>query len=114
MSKATVPLGKRSLAALLPKLAKELRELLELDELPQLADQISRLKVIDRCRCDDEFCGTFYTAPPPKGAWGPTLQTIPLELGDSYLILDVVKGKIVLVEVLHRDDVRDRLREVFP
>jgi hypothetical protein len=83
-------------------LAEELRILLINDNQNELASQIEMLH-IDRCRCGDDFCATFYTAPKPKGAWGAQHETIPLDCEGGYLNLDVVDGKIVSIEVLYRD-----------
>src|SRR5206468_6841739 len=37
----------------------------------ELAETISALSVVDRCRCGDAFCAMIYTAPRPAGASGP-------------------------------------------
>jgi hypothetical protein len=98
----------------LPELAEELRILLEEDSQPQLASQVSSIRIVDRCRCGDDFCATFYTAPKPKGAWGPGHETIALECGDGYLNIDVLDGRIVEVEVLYRDALRAKLHQAVP
>jgi major membrane immunogen (membrane-anchored lipoprotein) len=98
----------------LPELAEELRTLLEKDGESQLAAQISSLHIVDRCRCGDDFCATFYTAPKPKGAYGAKHETIALDIEDGYLNVDVNDGKIVCVEVLYRDEIRDKLLRQMP
>ena len=99
----------------LPELAEELRRLLEADTEAELARQIPTLCIVDRCRCGDYFCATFYTAPKPKGgAWGPDHETISLDCEDGYLNVDVLDGKIVSVEVLYRDATRVKLHRAVP
>jgi hypothetical protein len=98
----------------LPELAEELQMLLGNADQAELASQIGSLQIIDRCRCGDDFCGTFYTIPKPKGAWGVGHETIPLDCEDCYLNVDVVDGKIVSVEVLYRDAIRNTLIQLLP
>ena len=103
------------LTASLPDVATELARLLATEGLDALAQQVATLPVVDRCRCEDSFCATFYTATPPKGAWGPGHKTIPLLDANGRMVnVDVLNGAIVAVEVLDRDELRDRLRELFP
>ena len=99
-------------ADLLPKLAAELAAALEHEGHPHLADQVPQLRIVDRCRCGDDFCGTFYAVPPPRRGWGPGHDT--LTFGRTDLIVDIVNGRIVCVEVLYRDEVRDALARAFP
>src|SRR6185436_9277691 len=48
------------LREVLPAFANELRDLLnQLGEV-ELANQVAGLRLVDRCRCGDDFCGTFY------------------------------------------------------
>ena len=49
----------------LPTLAVELRTLLVEQNEPELAAQIPGLRIVDRCRCGDGFCATFYVRPKP-------------------------------------------------
>ena len=99
----------------LPALAAELTELLDAAGYNELAAQIPELTITDRCRCGDAFRATVYTAPRPRGAWGPGHETIPLDATAAGMInLDVVDGRIVEIEVLFRDDIRAAVREVLP
>jgi hypothetical protein len=77
----------------------------EQDE-PDLAAQVPGLRIVDRCRCGDDFCATFYVRPKPKGTYGPDHRNVALTPKEGMLILDVVGEKIAGVEVLYRDDVR--------
>ena len=97
-----------------PELAAELRTLLGIAGQAELASQIASLQIIDRCRCGDDFCATFYTILKPKGARGVGHETIPLDCEDGHLNVDVVDGGIVSVEVLYRDSVRDKLLQLLP
>ena len=56
----------------------------------------------------------FYVLPKPPGAYGPGLRNVSLEPERGLLILDVVNVKIAAVEVLYRDEVRDKLLVEFP
>ncbi len=67
-----------------------------------------KLSVIERCRCGDDVL------PKPAGAYGPGLRIVSLEPARGFLILDVVNDKIAAVEVLYRDEIRQRLPDEFP
>jgi len=98
----------------LPSLAVELEELLKKEGHVDLAAQISGLKIVDRCRCGDDFCASFYTEQKPQGAYGAGHRCVELEPKAGMLILDVVVDKIVHVEVLYRHDIREKLLASFP
>ena len=98
----------------LPDLAGELERLLAKDGEHDLAAQVQQLCIVDRCRCGDDFCATFYTVPRPSGAWGPNHRNVSLDCERGMLILDVVDEIITCVEVLFRDEVRQRLSEIVP
>ncbi len=97
----------------LPAFAAELEALL-LEEEPALAVQVRGLTIVDRCRCGDDFCATFYSEPRPEGSYGPSHRNVPLDPGQGMLILDVVGTKIACVEVLYRDEIREVLHSVLP
>lgn len=102
------------LKQVLPEFAAELRTLLEKDDEIQLAEQVSNLRIVDRCRCEENSCATFYTFPKPKDAWGAGHENIVLDATEGLLVLDVVDRKIVCVEVLDRNDVREKLLNRMP
>ena|ERR1700722_4559 len=52
--------GTKLLADMFPALSTELKELLANIREAGLAAQLPGLAIIDRCRCGDDFCGTFY------------------------------------------------------
>jgi hypothetical protein len=102
------------LVELFPELAAELEQLLLQRGESELARQVSKLPVIDRCRCGDDFCGKFYVLRKPKRAYGPGHRNVSLEPKRGMLILDVVAERIAAVEVLYRDAIRQRLIVEFP
>jgi hypothetical protein len=102
------------LAETLPQLARELEELLKRQGEPELAAQVSHLAIVDRCRCGDEFCSSFYTQPKPDGRCGPYHRCMDLDADEGMLIVDVVADTIAHVEVLNRDDIRKKLVEALP
>ena len=102
------------LVDLFPELSAELEQLLFEQGESELARQVSTLSVVDRCRCGDDFCSTFYALPKPDGAYGPRHRNVSLAPQQGMLILDVVAERIAAVEVLFRDAVRRRLIIEFP
>jgi hypothetical protein len=94
------------LRQVLPYLTQELWDLLMIEGEPELAEQVLDLRIVDRCRCGDDFCATFYVRPKPKGSYGPDHRNLPLTPKDGMLVLDLVGGKMMAVEVLYRDEVR--------
>jgi hypothetical protein len=102
------------LTNVLPKLAVELEQLLREHGEPELAAQVSTLAIVDRCRCGDDFCSSFYTQPKPKGAYGSEYRAIDLDAARGMVIVDVVSGRIAHVELLNRDDVRRVLIKALP
>jgi hypothetical protein len=102
------------LTEILPVLADELELLLKKSGEPELAAQVPQLAIVDRCRCGDDFCASFYTEPKPEGTYGAGHRCMELEPAKGMLILDVVAGAIVHVEVLYRDEIRKQLIAALP
>jgi len=102
------------LSATLPTFYAELLQLLHVANEPELAAQLPTLRIVDRCRCGDDFCASFYTLPKPKGAYPPGIRTIELEPERGMIILDVLDEKIAHVEVLYRDEIRAALLAALP
>jgi hypothetical protein len=102
------------LVEMFPALSVELQQLLAERGESGPAAQVPELNVIERCRCGDDFCGMFYVLPKPAGAYGPGLRNVSLEPERGMLILDVVNDKIAAVEVLYREEIRQRLLHEFP
>jgi hypothetical protein len=77
-----------------------------------LAHQVKNLTIYDRCRCGDSFCSSFYTVaerttPYPKG-----FRTLALRLGELHL--DVIGSTILHVELLYRDDIKEKIVSALP
>lgn len=86
-----------------PILASELRAALIDEDEPALADYVGEARIVQLCDCSDDFCQSFYTAPPPDGPWGHGHRNIWLTPPwQGMLILDVVGDSITYVEVLDR------------
>jgi hypothetical protein len=103
----------RLLAETLPKFSAELTHLLEQNGEPELARQVTTLRIVKRCSYDDDFCSSFYTQPKPSGAYGPNHRNVALRPTSGDIILDVVNDQICFVEVLCRDDVRAALKSAL-
>jgi len=97
-----------------PELAAELRALLIAEKEPELSAQVDSLRLVERCRCRDDFCAMFYTSAPPDGAWGKGHRNVALNPKKGDLILDVVDNHIVAVEVLFHPEVRRKLDDLLP
>jgi hypothetical protein len=95
-------------------MASELGGLLQRSGEDQLAKTVGGLVVVDRCQCGDDFCATLYTALRPQGAWGEGHRSVPLDPQRGFLILDVFNERIVEVEVLYRDEIRESLLTLMP
>jgi len=93
----------------MPEFSRELRELIVKAQRPELAQKIEALLFVDRCRCDDEFCSSFYTAPKPNGAYGAGHSNLVLSPKEGMIVLDLVDDEIRYVEVIDRQDVREVL-----
>ena len=66
------------LVDVVPELVSELERLLIQEGDSGLAACVGALRIVDGCRCSDNFCATFYTAPRPVGAFGPGHRTVAL------------------------------------
>ena len=98
----------------LPDLAEELTSLLRKKNERGLVEQVPFLRLVDRCRCGDDFCATLYTAPQPNGAYGPNHESLSLNPASGQLILDLVDRTIVCIEILFREGLRSRVLQLFP
>jgi hypothetical protein len=102
------------LTEIFPPLARELELLLKNQGEVELAAQVSQLVIVDRCRCGDDFCSSFYTQPKPQGSYEPGHRCMDLDAAEGMLVLDVVAGKIAYIEVLNRNDMRRKLIAALP
>jgi hypothetical protein len=97
-----------------PELVLELKRLLVQAGENSLAAHANDLRILDRCRCGDDICATFYTAPRPVGVWGTGHRTIALAPYTGYLNVDVVGPDIAQVEVLFRDELKAKIHAPIP
>ena len=96
---------------LFPELAKHILQDLRRLKRNDLAAEMMNLRVVDRCRCGEAICGTFYTQDADLreriGASGIDLM---LECGATITEL---KGRIVRIETLD-PQVTETLCRVIP
>ncbi len=97
-----------------PNLANELAELLHDVGEHSLARQVLDCRILDRCRCGDDFCAMMYSAPPPRpGPWPRPHRNVAFFDG-PLLVLDVVHEELAAIEVLDRDEIRQKLLRLMP
>jgi hypothetical protein len=86
-----------------PRLAAELMVALQETGEGGLAEQVDSLRMLRDCGCGDACCQSFYTQPPPAGAYGPGHRNVGLSpYWPGMLVLDVVDDLIMFVEVIDR------------
>jgi hypothetical protein len=102
------------LREVLPSVARELEQLLKNEGELELAAQVPELLIVERCRCGDDFCASFYTQPKPKDGYPPGYRSVEVEPAEGMIIVDVVADKIAHVEILYRDDIRKNLLMLLP
>src|SRR5690348_11953150 len=105
---------KRRLLEMFPELVSELQQLLLEENEAELATQVPDLDVVDRCRCDCYSCAMFYVLPKPEGSYGPQHRNVALSPEEGMVILDVVADRIAAIEILDRDEIRQKLLIEFP
>jgi hypothetical protein len=103
--------SRRTVQDLFPPFAAELEELCRQEGHDDLAGQVAALPVVARCKCGQGNCAHFYTAPPPRGAYGPGHSNVVLPADRGLVVLDLVNGRIAAVEVLDRPEVKRALDE---
>ena len=95
-----------NLEAQWPVLSEQLRQSLRGAGEGDLADGVAEMHVIARCDCGDGSCQSFYTEPPPEGAYPYPDRARNLCFEDpgwdGMLILDIVDERIHFVEVIDR------------
>jgi len=83
-----------------PEFSPKLVSALEADGEHELAIAAGDLRVVAPCRCNDEFCQSFYTAPRPNGPYGAGHRNVMPDFDTGMVVLDVVHGRIMFVEIL--------------
>jgi hypothetical protein len=99
--------------AVLPRLAERIEAALRAQGEPRLADQVDSLRLTDVCRCDQPYCASFHTLDRPFKRWFLRGRQVEVQDGGpGEIVVDVVRGEIAYVEVLHLDDVREALAQL--
>lgn len=102
------------LSSVLPTLAVEIHDFLVKRGKPELASHVPSLRLVDHCRCGEDFCSLFYVMPKPKGAYGPVHWTLDLQPELGMMLIDIVGEILAAAEVLYRDEVREAIKTVLP
>ena len=98
----------------LPGFAREVEQRLREAGREDLAGQVTRLRITDRCRCGDDFCASLYTESRPAGGWRQRHETVPIGGRKGLINVDAMMGRIVAIEVLFRPEVRRALEHLVP
>ncbi len=97
-------------ATVLPGLAERIEAALRARGEDRLADQVGTLRITAVCPCEQPFCGSFHTLTRPFKRWFIRGRQVELDDGGpGEIVVDVVRGEIAYVEVVHLDEVRDAL-----
>ncbi len=97
-------------ANVLPGLAERIEAALRSQGEDRLADQVGALRITAVCPCEQPFCGSFHTLGRPFKRWFIRGREVQLhDGGPGEIAVDVVRGEIAYVEVLHLDGVRETL-----
>ena len=101
---------------LFPEFTDEMVSALRLDGEEDLVAQLPGLAFWGRCRCDDDFCASFYTGPRPIGRWADegNHKNVVLAVDKGMVVLDLVDRAIRYVEVLHRPDLKRLVAPLAP
>jgi hypothetical protein len=98
------------LSSVAPALADRIEAALRAQDEGELAAQVADLRVTLVCECGEPYCGSFWTSSLAMQKW--LIRGRQVELADGgggSVALDVVRGRIAYVEVLHLDEVRDAM-----
>lgn len=98
------------LRILMPFLAEEISAGLKSLGLARLAESVNELDIVERCDCDNSGCAAFYTA--EKHLWSGKEVTQVTPKVKGLFSIDIHKDKIVFIELMGREDVRERLLAV--
>ena len=97
---------------ILPDFSKELVLLLNHKNESILAKQIDKLEIKSICNCKEDFCSTFFTSD-LKDDLKNFAQTVDLSPENGIVNVDVIDNKIVSIEVLYREEIKNKLISVF-
>ena len=101
--------------AVLPDLAARIETGLQAQGEERIAEQVDDLRITAVCTCEHSYCGSFYTSTRPMKRWFMRGRQITLADGEpGEITVDVVRGEIAYVEVLHLEHVRRALFALPP
>ena len=99
----------------LPGLAARMEAALRAQGEERLAEQVPGLRITAVCPCEQPFCGSFHTLSRPMKRWFIRGRQVELaDGGPGEVVIDVVRGEIAYVEVLHLEEVRRALVALPP
>jgi hypothetical protein len=99
--------------SVLPRLAARIEAGLRAQGEKRVAEQVDGLRITAVCPCEHSYCGSFHTASLPMRRWFMRGRQVTLEDGEpGEVTVDVVRGEIAYVEVLHLEDVREALARI--
>ena len=101
--------------AVLPELTARIEAGLRVQGEERLAEQVDDLRIVAVCTCEHSYCASFYTSAHPMRRWFMRGRQVTLEDDAAgEITVDVVRGEIAYVEVLHLEDVRRTLLALPP
>jgi hypothetical protein len=99
--------------AVLPELAARIEAALLAQSEERAAEQVRELRITAVCPCEHSYCGSFHTSKLPMRRWFMRGRQIELrDGGPGEIAVDVVRGEIAYVEVLHVENVRETLARI--
>jgi hypothetical protein len=97
----------------LPELAARIEAALRAQGEERVAEQVHELRITAVCPCEHPYCGSFHTLKRPMKRWFMRGRQIELhDDGPGEIAIDVVRGEIAYVEVLHVENVRETLARI--
>jgi hypothetical protein len=101
--------------AVFPDLAGRIEAGLQAQGEERLAEQVNGLRITAVCTCEHSYCGSFYTSTRPMKRWFMRGRQVTLADGEpGEITVDVVRGEIAYIEVLHLENVRRTLFALPP
>jgi len=101
--------------AVIPDLAARIEAGLQAQGEERVAEQVDDLRITGVCTCEHSYCGSFYTSTRPMKRWFMRGRQVTLDDGEpGEITVDVVRGEIAYVEVLHLEEVRRALVALPP
>lgn len=98
---------------ILPQFAAELATALEESGHPELARSVDGIEIVERCRCSEPGCVSFYAHPKSSDTDSAECDRIVLRMRGVSCVYHQ-RGRIVWLEALGRQDDRAILDERLP